>query len=133
MNERRQRGAMAWGIALALGLVVASGCGNRIGKYKLTGTVTYGDKPIVLGSMILEPAEGLANSETVANADIRDGRYETEVVGGKHRVLIRDLSSESGQPGSRSLFVYEYATEIDLPKESSEAVVHDISIPLTHR
>jgi hypothetical protein len=133
MDAQFRFAAVAVCCAILFGHLGAAGCGSRVGKYKLSGNVTYGDKPIALGTMILEPAEGIANSETLANADIKAGRYETQVVGGKHRVLIRDLSSESGQPGSKALFIYEYATEIDLPKNANQPVVHDIKIPLTHR
>jgi hypothetical protein len=113
-------------------LVLAAGCGGGIKKYRLSGQVTYGDKPISVGTIVLEPTTG-ASTETVAYVPIRDGRYEAQVVGGPHRVSIRDMSSESGQPGSKSLFIYEYATEIDLPQESSQPVVRDIKIPISHR
>ncbi len=120
-------------VSLLLGLVAATGCGGGPAKYTLTGKVTYGGQPIALGSMILEPLEGVANADTVANAEIRAGRYEAEIVGGPHKVLIRDLSSEAGTPGARSLFVYEYYTKLDLPKESSQPVERDIDIPTTHK
>jgi hypothetical protein len=120
-------------VSLLLGLVAIAGCGRGPAKYKLTGKVTYGDKPIAMGTMILEPLEGVANADTVANAEIRAGRYEAEVVGGPHKVLIRDLSPEAGTPGARSLFVYEYYTKLDLPKESSQPVERDVEIPTTHK
>ena len=116
-----------------IGLLAVAGCGGGPAKYKLTGNVTYGGKAIALGSLILEPLEGVANADTVANVEIRGGRYEAEVVGGPHKILIRDLSSEAATPGARSLFVYEYYTKLDLPQESSEAVKRDIEIPTTHK
>jgi hypothetical protein len=122
----------AVGVAALIGLC-AAGCGGGPAKYQLSGNVTYGGKPLLLGSMILEPLEGVANADTVANAEIRGGRYEAEIVGGPHKVLIRDLSSEAGTPGARSLFIYEYYARLDLPKESSRAVEHDIAIPTTHK
>lgn len=117
-------------------LLVASyfaGCGGGLGKYKISGTITYGDKPVALGSMILEPLEATANGATIASVEITGGRYEAQVVGGPHKVLIRDLSSEAGTAATRSLFTYEYHTQVELPKESSSSLVQDFVIPTSHK
>lgn len=131
-GDRRHVAVMRWVALLCATAILAAGCRSSVAKYKIHGQVRYRGQPVVLGSITFEPSEGLANRETVAVAEIRDGRYETYVVGGPHRVSIRDLSAEAGK-AARPLFLYEYHTQVDLPVGSSTGIQRDFEIPRTHR
>lgn len=109
----------------------SAACSPSVAKYPLRGQVRYDGKPVLLGSITFEPSAGIVNRETVAIAEIRDGRYETLVVGGPHRVSIRDLTGELGT--GRPLFLYEYHVQVDLPVGARKAVQYDFDIPRSHR
>lgn len=122
-------------VLLAVGTLCAGAvaCRPSVAKYKISGQVRYAGTPIPVGSITFEPTEGIVNRETVAVAEIREGRYEAYVVGGPHRVSIRDLTAETGTFSSRPLFWFEYHSQIDLPVRPAAPVQHDFDIPRTHR
>jgi hypothetical protein len=140
----RSRKTVAAAILLALLVCLSSlvGCSREEGpkKYQLMGTVHYRGNPIGHGDIVFEPTTGTTNSETVANAWIQEGEYQTEVVGGPHRIAIRDLSGDTDMGGSgdqRSAFQRQYTALIELPTidsvDDGETVTHDIEIPAGHR
>lgn len=123
---------------LAFGLLTAvtlHGCGGGIPKYTVTGTVTYEGKPIRAGTITFEPREGPVTQETMAFAVIRDGKYEVEIVGGPHKVVIRDLSDDpdivaSEAEASPPLFTGQITVDVDFPKKSPTGVfTHDFRLP----
>jgi hypothetical protein len=125
-----------------MAVVLIPGCGGDKGpqKYEVSGTVTYGGKPIKSGDIRFEPKEGLVNLQSVAHTRIKDGRYTTEIVGGPHFVNIRDLTGDidMGGPesqGGKPLFGMEYRGEVDLPpvEQVKAAVEKDIEVPTTHK
>ena len=112
--------------------LLLAGCSKGPGKYQISGTVTYGDQPIRTGSIMFEPTAGKATRETVAMAQIENGRYAAEVVGGPHLVSIRDLGGEiSGAGAAGASFKMEYHTNADLPKQATSDL--DFQVPLTHK
>lgn len=114
-----------------LALPLAS-CNKGPGKYEISGTVTYGDQPIRTGSIMFEPMEGKATRETIAMAQIENGRYAAAVVGGPHLVSIRDLGGEaSGAEGTRPSFTMEYTTKAELPKQPTSDL--NFQVPVTHK
>lgn len=106
---------------------LSAACRPSIPKYKIHGQVRYDGVPVPVGSITFEPVEGLVNRETVAVAEIRDGNYETLIVGGPHRVSIRDLTAESGAASGRPLFLYEYHVQVDLLAPAPQSSVISIS------
>jgi hypothetical protein len=124
--------SIGW-LALLAACAWSAACRPSISKYKISGQVRYGGTPIAVGSITFEPTEAVANRETVAVAEIRNGQYQTYVVGGPHRVSIRDLTAEVGSPSSRPLFWYEYHAQVDLPVQPKAPVQRDFDIPRTHR
>jgi hypothetical protein len=58
-------------LAAALGLVIASGCGD--GKVVVRGVVNVDRKPIETGMISLEPADGQGPT---TGGEIKEGRYE---------------------------------------------------------
>ncbi len=118
------------------------GCGDPgPKKYPITGSVSYGGKPIIYGDIRFEPKEGLNNQQTMANSRIEDGQYKTEVVGGSHWVYVRDLTGDADmgnpeKPG-RSKFMMEYRGSLELPKvddvKSGSPVVKDVVVPTSHK
>jgi hypothetical protein len=122
-------------LALAVSL---TGCGGKSGPltYELVGQVTYNGKPIPLGDIRFEPTQGVVNKDTVGYAMIRDGEYCAEVVGGPHRVSIRDLSADSSDgKGARPMFGLEYYTEVVLPTADKvePGATQDFDVPASHK
>jgi hypothetical protein len=145
MTSQRVRVALAvlpWTAAL-LGAVVVVGCSKSgPAKYRLSGKVTYGGKPITYGDIRFEPKEGMNNAETIGFARIHDGKYETEVVGGPHWFYVRDLTGDvdMGDPasaGGRAQFLTQYRAEVALPAlvevKGAGTTEKDIDIPTTHK
>jgi hypothetical protein len=118
-------------------LALIAGCGDGDQRYPISGSVTFNSRPIELGAITFEPLEGEVTKETMAFAAIRQGRYQARVVGGPHKVSIRDLAHEPEAFGldiepSSPLFRYQYTVAIDLPAESSGAVAYDFEVPPEH-
>jgi len=71
-------------------LVVLAGCGSGSGpaRFDLSGTVTYDGKPVPAGYIVFNPDAAAGNSGPGAQADIRDGKYQTlpgqGTIGGPH-------------------------------------------------
>jgi hypothetical protein len=145
MTSQRVRAVLAalqWTTVL-LSVALFAGCGKQgPAKYRLSGKVTYGGKPITYGDIRLEPKEGMNNAETIGFARIREGKFETEVVGGPHWIYVRDLTGDvdMGDPasaGGKAMFITQYRAEVALPpldevKDTGTSET-DIDIPTTHK
>jgi hypothetical protein len=132
---------LAWTVAI-VAILLLPGCGDSgPPKYRLSGKVTYGGKPISYGDIRFEPKSGLNNVQTMAFARFRDGQYETEVVGGPHWVYVRDLTGDvdmgdSANPAGKAMFQMEYRGETDLPPHDqvpAGSFEKDIDVPTTHQ
>ena len=129
--------------ATLFSVVLLLGCGESgPAKYELTGSVTFGGKPIGYGDIRFEPKEGEKNVDTIAFTRIKNGAYTTEVVGGPHWIFVRNLTGDVDMgdpenPGGKAMFVTQYRGEVDLPplEQGSESapVKKDIDVPSTHK
>ncbi|MGQ9504747.1 MAG: hypothetical protein ACUVQG_06520 [Thermogutta sp.] len=111
------------------------GCGERRPTlYHVSGTVTFGGKPVPAGSIIFEPDTSKGNQGPAGFAAIKNGRYDTRdagrgTVGGPHVVRITGLDGVPAEelPQGTPLFP-EYTTQIDLPKKE---LTQDFDVPTT--
>ena len=106
---------------LAAAVMVTVGCGKKdpFGRQPLEGTITWEGKPIVLGAIALEPAEG---QPAGANAPIRDGKFsmtrETGPCPGKYNVWIRafeNTGADSNAPETKQILPKKF---LDSPPAS---------------
>jgi len=87
--------------ALVAMVALTSGCGKKdpFGRQPLEGSVTWEGKPIAVGVIALEPAEG---QPAGANASIRDGKFsmtrDTGPCPGKYNVWIRAFDHANPDP-----------------------------------
>lgn len=114
----------------AAGLVAFAGCGPGEPKYyNVSGTVTFGGKPIPKGTMTFEPDPVKNGKGRLGYADLMDGKFDTKVggkgvLGGPYiiRVLGFDGKAAYEAPYGTGLFP-EYTLSKDLPKEDSTLTV----------
>ena len=95
---------------LVTSVALTSGCGKKgdpFGRQPLEGTITWEGKPIAIGAIALEPAEG---QPAGANAAIRDGKFsmtrETGPCPGKYNVWIRAFdhaSADTNAPEAKQI------------------------------
>jgi hypothetical protein len=134
-------------------LVALAGC-SRSGptRFDLSGTVTYDGKPVPVGFIVLNPdvaggrglgssAKSAGNPGPGAQADIRDGKYQTRLgqgtIGGPHVASIFGFDGKPYEtakdpqgnpitnPMGKPLFKTA-AIKADLPKQTS---VFDFVVP----
>ena len=122
---------------IGLVFLVPAGCGSDDGppRYDLSGTVTHNGQPVPAGYILFAPDTSEGNTGSGAQADIKDGRYQTPpgqgTVGGPHVVTISGFDGQAFQdgpvqnPSGKPLFA-NYETRADLPKESA---THGFSVP----
>lgn len=121
-----------WLLASVAALPV--GCGDGKEKlYDVSGTVTYHDKPVPLGTVFFDPDVTQGASGTQGFATIRDGRFSTAldgrgVRGGPHVLRVQGFDGKTANeaPYGQPLFA-EYLLKRDLPKEDSTL---EIKVPL---
>jgi hypothetical protein len=121
-------------VLLAIGVVAWAGCSGSSGpqRYRVSGAVTHGGKPVPAGQIIFEPDSSKRNTGPQGYAEIRDGKYhiastDKGVVGGAYRIHISgyDRFSQDENNPAKPLFP-EYVTTVDLPKQDS---TRDIDVP----
>lgn len=97
----RRRALMATILVAAVSVTVGCGKKDPFGRQPLEGTITWEGKPLAVGAIALEPAEG---QPAGANASIRDGRFsmtrETGPCPGKYNVWIRAFDHASADPNA---------------------------------
>ncbi len=114
-------------VACLLGSVLA-GCsqGDGQNRFRVSGEVKYGGKPVPYGEVLFTPDGSKKNSGAQGITTIKDGRYDTRgsrapgTAGGPIVVRVTALSDPNGK------LLVEYEFSIDLPKSDS---VHNIEIP----
>jgi hypothetical protein len=119
-------------------VLVLAGCGDRGPRqYEVSGTVTYGGKPVPYGTIDFEPDASAGNRGPGGRAEIRDGHYATApdrgVVGGPYVVRICGSDGmplempEEGlvDPAGTPLFE-EHVEHVDLPNKDT---TRDFAVP----
>jgi hypothetical protein len=103
------------------------GCGKDGPKsYRVSGTVKLDGQPIPYGEVLFTPDAKEHNSGPQGIAEIHDGQFDTNLVGGKGMAggpMIIRVNGMSG-PGGKTLC--EYELKVDLPREDT---AHDIDVP----
>jgi hypothetical protein len=126
-------------LSLAM-IALLTGCGESgPEKYEVSGQVLCGGTPITSGDIFFEPTEMETNVQSAGRAFIKDGRYTVEIVGGKHKVAIRDftgdidLDPQGAMSGKRPLLRIEWRGEVEYPPlsevDGSKPIEKDIEIP----
>lgn len=100
-------------LPLILLSTLAAGCGSgdELPRQAVSGTVTFGGKPLAQGNIHFTPADPTMTNPVMGGAPIEDGQYsipqEVGLVPGKYNVSISSASGEIATdeaPGSaRSL------------------------------
>lgn len=71
-------GRRRWaGRAAALACLVAIGCGERLPRHVVSGTVTYAGKPLEFGSITFEPTASVGKIAPTGTARIENGAFRT--------------------------------------------------------
>ncbi|MHC2069068.1 hypothetical protein ACYFX5_16480 [Bremerella sp. T1] len=122
-------------LAATLLLCAVLGCGSESGleSYPISGSITYGGKPIPAGSITFVPNSRQGNTGAAVSMEIKDGKYDSNSadhghIGGPHLVTVVGLDGNGDGdlfPMGQMLFP-DYELEIELPKETS---VQDIDVP----
>lgn len=109
-------------MAMVAVAVVFGGCNrpSRPPRYPVSGRVTVGGKPLVLGRISFEPQTERGNQGPGAYGEISAGRYETYgtmgAVGGPHRVVIEGYAGDTHeQRQKRTPLFPPYVSLVDLP------------------
>ncbi|MHC4178250.1 MAG: hypothetical protein ACYSWU_12135 [Planctomycetota bacterium] len=134
------RGAVraTWMVACGVGLLglSISGCDRGPTRYPLSGKITYGGKPIPAGWIAFEPEDVEITKETIAEGQIKDGKYRTlpgqGVIGGKHKVFVtagNGIPEPGSPPYGASIFRATYETTVDFGQEPS---TYDFDVPSSH-
>jgi hypothetical protein len=127
-------------ILVMLGLVfVCCGCDSQPKRYAVRGTVSYQGQPIKFGSISFRAEDGSTGA-----AQIQDGKYEVEAVGGllpgSYRVAINypnpkiPLPSGNEAPGEavpiREMLPPKYNDQTELTLEVGEEDKNDANFVL---
>ncbi len=109
-------------------------------RYKLSGSVTYGGKPVPAGNITFDPDSSQGNSGPGSVVEIKDGRYSSEpdqgILGGAYVVVVNGydgVSIESGEGGMQPMgqpMFPAFETRSDFPKSDS---THDFEVPAPSR
>jgi len=115
----RSRSLMAAVLVAAVSVTVGCAKKDPFGRQPLEGTVSWEGKPIAVGAIALEPAEG---QPAGANASIRDGKFsmtrETGPCPGKYNVWIRAFdhgSADTNAPEAKQILPRKF---LDAPPAS---------------
>jgi len=123
---------MSTPLSLLLFAILCTGCFGEGGptRYRVSGKVTFGGRPVPYGEVLFTPDSSKGNSGPQGIATIQNGKYDTVgsrapgVAGGPTIVQVMALSDASGK------LLCEYQFGVELPKSNS---TQDIDIPATAR
>jgi len=113
--------------------VVLIGCESKADRFDLSGSVTYGGKPVPAGYMVIKPDVAAGNKGPGAAATINGGRYETRAgrgtIGGPHIVTIvgfdgKEYAMNGGIANPMGKQIFKLDVKADLPKENA---THDLN------
>ncbi len=117
-----------WFVVGLIGLGVA-GCSPRDTRvrHRVTGTITYGGKPVASGEILLIPDGEKKNTGPEGIAVIKDGKFDTQgsrapgIDGGPMVVEV------TGYPDQSQSRVFTYSCKRDL--ERAPVIMLDIDVP----
>lgn len=124
------------GLPLALLLILAVGCSQGgPQRFRVSGAVAYGDKPVQLGRVVFEPDVTQGNDGPQGFAPIENGRFDTAgphsrgVIGGPTLVRIDAFEMTGGEDAAASgrLLFPTHQEKMDLPRGD---VTCDFVVPL---
>lgn len=121
-------------VTIAMVLIASSlaGCGRSNGRYTVSGTITFDGKPVPEGGVAIEPDSAAGNRGPRAEAEIRNGRFQTAPSKGAIAgpVIIEAWGADGVEtkesPIGMVLF-NNYRLKMTLPEKSSTL---DIAVPL---
>lgn len=131
-NPQQLRCMLVLAVCLPLGAVLL-GCESKADRFDLSGSVTYGGKPVAAGYMVIKPDVSAGNKGPGATATINDGRYATRegrgTIGGPHVVTIvgfdgKGYTMEGGIANPMGKQIFKVEVKADLPKENA---THDLN------
>lgn len=115
------------------GMIMLAGCSRTAGptRYPVSGTVTFGGRPLAAGRISFEPDTDRGNKGPGGYGDIVNGRYTTYrgmgAVGGPHRVVIEGYNGDTPEKLRRRRLLFPpFITQADLPLA---AVTVDFDVP----
>ena len=124
-NAMRPIGLVAAALGLAVGAVV--GCGDDGPKrHRLSGAVTFDGQPIAYGDVLFTPDGAKKNSGPQGIAQIRDGKYDTALEGGKGVGAGPMVVRVTGFDRQGGKLLCEVELPADLPAADAK---HDIDVP----
>jgi hypothetical protein len=101
---------------IALGLL--AGCGNPLGRYAISGTVTVDGAPLTKGNISFQPTE---NQPTSSGAVVAGGKFsiprDSGLAVGKYRVVVN-----AAVPGTEGKAVLPDAQPGDPPPPAKELI-----------
>lgn len=132
MLETRRSGGGALVVASA---VLLAGCGYgdaRPDMFPVTGTISYGGKPVPAGYVMLKPDGSVGNDGLQAYAEISDGRFDTSdrgkgVTGGAYEITVHGFHKPEGKTPPAPLF-NPYTRKLDI---SPETDVIELEVPVS--
>jgi len=118
---------------LLTGCLPLAGCGDRSGRFNVSGKVTFDGKPIPAGRIYFDPDGSKGNRGLQGSAEIKDGQYDTArsrkgTTGGPVIVRIEGadgVRTDDDHPNGKPLFP-TYETTAELPKEPT---TKDFDVP----
>ena len=96
---------MRFGCLIVLLFVTAMGCSSEEGppRYRVSGTVTFRGEPVPVGVIQFTPDSSQGNSGPPGFADIKDGKFDTELsgkgaIGGPHLIMVDAFNGKNINP-----------------------------------
>ena len=126
--------AGAWLWLLGVVCLAAAGCGDGLGRYRITGTVMFEGKPVEFGAIFFEPTASVGKVAPTAYIPVRDGKYDTGDKGpiaGRYVVKVHgeDRSKkhvdDDGVTHTAQLF-NDYVFEVEIPLPNGRL---DVEVP----
>jgi hypothetical protein len=115
------------GAAALLAAVAVAGCGDGGPKrHRVSGTVKYDGQPIPFGEVLFTPDGAKKNSGPQGFANIRDGKYDTALEGGKGIGGGPMIVRVTGFDGPGGKLLCEVEQPADLPASDT---THNIDVP----
>jgi hypothetical protein len=115
------------GAAVVFVAAVVAGCAdNGPKRFRLSGEVKYDGKPIPYGEVLFTPDGAKKNSGPQGIAQIRDGKYDTALEGGKGVGAGPMVVRVTGFDRQGGKLLCEVELPADLPAADAK---HDIDVP----
>lgn len=112
-------------------LALAAGCGSEERVYHVSGTVTYGGKPIPAGVIYFDPDPTKGGTGSQGFATITDGKFNTAIDGigirgGAYDVRVMGFDGKAGDEAPMGAVLWageEHKEKRDLPGQDSELTI----------